>query len=153
MEKTKQTTTTPMNDERVFCAGLNEDARQIFEDNKLKGFWDTERETGTLLMLMVSELAEALEADRKNKVANIEKFNNRLKEYEDSPSLVQHLQIADPFKHCFEIFIKDTFEDELADTVIRILDLCGARGVDIMQHINLKLAYNRTRERKHGKAY
>lgn len=53
----------------------------------------------------------------------------------------------------FETYIKDTFEDELADTVIRILDLCGARGIDIERHINLKLKYNRSRERMHGKAY
>jgi len=30
-----------------------------------KGFWDTKRELGTMLMLIVSELGEALEADRK----------------------------------------------------------------------------------------
>ncbi|MFZ7121734.1 MAG: hypothetical protein ACOWWH_12410, partial [Eubacteriaceae bacterium] len=57
------------------------------------------------------------------------------------------------FKDVFENKIKDTFEDELADTVIRILDLCGARGIDLERHINLKLKYNATRERMHGKNY
>jgi NTP pyrophosphatase (non-canonical NTP hydrolase) len=53
----------------------------------------------------------------------------------------------------FKENIKDTFEDELADTVIRILDLCGARGIDLEKHIYLKLKYKATRERMHGKNY
>ncbi len=34
------------------------------------GFWDEEREIGTLLMLIVSELGEALEADRNGDMEN-----------------------------------------------------------------------------------
>lgn len=34
------------------------------------GFWDEERELGTLLMLIVSELGEALEAHRKGDMKN-----------------------------------------------------------------------------------
>jgi NTP pyrophosphatase (non-canonical NTP hydrolase) len=120
----------------LLCTGLNNAAKQIHEDAKRKGFWDSERETGTLLMLCVSELSEALEADRKNRIANLYKF---------------HAGIA--HGDLFETYIKDTFEDELADTIIRILDLCGAKGIDIEKHINLKLEYNRTRERMHGKRY
>ena len=101
-----------------------------------KGFWDKERETGTLLMLCVSELAEAMEADRKGRVANLDKFDRG----------IAHGDI-------FETFIKDTFEDELADTVIRILDLCGAKGINIERHIELKMKYNASRERMHGKKY
>jgi NTP pyrophosphatase (non-canonical NTP hydrolase) len=39
---------------------------QIHCGNVDAGWYDKPRETGTLLMLMVSELAEAMEADRKN---------------------------------------------------------------------------------------
>lgn len=126
----------------VLCTGLNDAANQIHTAAKDKGFWDSERETGTLLMLCVSELSEALEADRKDRVANLQTFEKR-----------QEYQLDHPFKECFEKYIKDTFEDELADTVIRILDLCGARGIDLEKHINLKLKYNATRERMHGKNY
>lgn len=38
---------------------------KIHDNAVRKGFWDKRREVGTLLMLVVSELAEALEADRK----------------------------------------------------------------------------------------
>ena len=139
----------------MLCAGLNDAAKQIHEDNKRKGFWDSERETGTLLMLCVSELSEALEADRKDKYAQLHSEEFII----DGRTIEQDLQLAikeDDFIKFEDIFrtqVKDTFEDELADTIIRILDLCGARGIDIEKHINLKLKYNRSRERMHGKAY
>jgi hypothetical protein len=44
-------------------------------------------------------------------------------------------------------------EDEVADAIIRLLDFCGARGIDIDWHIKNKLRYNATREHKHGKKY
>ena len=105
-----------------------------------KGFWDNQRETGTLLMLCVSELAEAMEADRKDRYADLELIEKDKEDFID-------------FKWSFENSIKDTFEDELADTIIRILDLCGAKGIDIEKHIELKMKYNATRERMHGKKY
>jgi hypothetical protein len=37
--------------------------------------------------------------------------------------------------------------------IIRILDICGSRGIDIDKHIELKMKYNATRERMHGKKY
>jgi NTP pyrophosphatase (non-canonical NTP hydrolase) len=121
---------------------LNKLSDEIHENAKNKGFWDNPRETGTLLMLCVSELAEAMEADRKGKFAKV-----KLYEAVDQIGRPSH----DAFS--FESTIKDTFEDELADTIIRILDLCGAKGIDIEKHIELKMKYNATRERMHGKKY
>jgi len=40
---------------------------------------------------------------------------------------------------------------ELADCIIRILDFCGAYGIDIAEAIQVKMAYNATRPYKHGK--
>jgi NTP pyrophosphatase (non-canonical NTP hydrolase) len=120
--------------------GLNDLAKKIHENAKGKGFWDNEREIGTLLMLVVSELGEALEADRKDNYAdliNLEVLN----------------QFSDDFPECFETAVKDIFEDELADTIIRILDICGKCEIDIEKHIELKMKYNETRPLKHGKRY
>jgi NTP pyrophosphatase (non-canonical NTP hydrolase) len=44
-------------------------------------------------------------------------------------------------------------EDELADAVIRIADMCGAFGIDLERHVVEKLEYNRHRPRTHGKVY
>ncbi|WP_332457502.1 hypothetical protein [Petrimonas sp.] len=119
---------------------LNKLRDEIHEYAISKGFWDKGRETGTLLMLCVSELAEAMEADRKDRYADLELIEKDKEDFID-------------FKWSFENSIKDTFEDELADTIIRILDLCGAKGIDIEKHIELKMKYNATRERMHGKEY
>jgi NTP pyrophosphatase (non-canonical NTP hydrolase) len=45
---------------------LNDISTAIYKQNKDKGFWDAERNVGELLMLMTSELGEALEAHRKD---------------------------------------------------------------------------------------
>ena len=138
---------------------------EIHENAKNKGFWDSPRETGTLLMLCVSELAEAMEADRHEKYCDLMRYYEKrqdafifkhkqetdVKFYPHSPELV--LTDDEIEKQTFEHHVKDTFEDELADAVIRILDLCGAKGIDIEKHIELKMKYNETRERMHGKKY
>lgn len=48
---------------------------------------------------------------------------------------------------------KDTFEDEIADQIIRLLDLCGELEIDIEKQIEWKLAHNKTREPKHVKQF
>lgn len=125
---------------------LNELRDEIHENAKSKGFWDKPREIGTLLMLCVSELAEAMEADRKDRYAKLESYEREI-------NYVSKYGFEIRFDEIFERNIKDTFEDELADTIIRILDVCGAKGIDIEKYIELKMKYNTTRERMHGKRY
>lgn len=119
---------------------LNEIAKTFHQSAVNKGFWDKEREKGTILMLVVSELAEALEADRKNRYAS------------DMPTVLLHSDL-DTFPEIFKGNVKDTFEDEIADTFIRLFDLVGAYNIDIDKHIELKMKYNQTREKMHGKKY
>lgn len=104
-----------------------------------KGFWDKERNTGEMLMLVTSELGEAMEAHRKGRFANLQGW------------AINEKNLS--FKENFELHIKDSFEDEIADAVIRLFDLCGGLNIDLEAHINLKLKYNKTRERLHGKQY
>lgn len=47
----------------------------------------------------------------------------------------------------------DSAEFEIADTMIRLLDMCGFMKLDIESHIKLKLEFNATRGKKHGKEY
>lgn len=47
-------------------AVLNELADAIYKNNVAVGWYDVPREDGTLMMLMVSEIAEAMEGVRKN---------------------------------------------------------------------------------------
>ncbi|KKM14494.1 hypothetical protein LCGC14_1705600 [marine sediment metagenome] len=106
-----------------------------------KGFWgEVGRNCGTnsaiyknngltrnlseLLMLIVSELGEACEALRKG---NRQVLKKQWK--------------------------KDTFEDELADAMIRIGDLADSEGIDLEWQIKKKLEYNKSRPYKHGKKF
>ena len=102
------------------------------------------------LMLVVSELSEALEADRKGKDTHklplpIEK------------SLLCRIGDSDfdegTWKSYFESYVKDTIQDEIADALLRIMDLCGRYNIDIDTHVAIKSYYNSLRKPKHGKKY
>jgi NTP pyrophosphatase (non-canonical NTP hydrolase) len=43
--------------------------------------------------------------------------------------------------------------EEIADTIIRLLDISGALGIDIAEEIARKLTINQLRPFKHGKAF
>lgn len=92
---------------------LNELSALCHKVAREKGFWDQERNLGEALMLIVTELAEAMEAYRHQDDAN--------------------------------------FREEMADTFIRLLDLCGGLHIDIEQEISKKYEKNKNRPYKHGK--
>jgi len=118
---------------------LNNLAKEIHENNVKKGFYENEKNIGEMLCLIHSEVSEALECDRKGKYCNY------------YPLL--EFTHEDEMKADFETRIKDTFEDEMADIIIRVLDLCAFKEIDIESHIKAKMRYNSTREFKHGKKY
>ena len=142
-----QNTTSSQHDAKLLlCEGLNKSAEIIFQNNKAKGFWDNERNVGELLMLVTSELGEAMEAHRKGKFANLERLEFELSPNSELP-YERHLSAK------FEMHVKDTFEDEIADAVIRLLDLSAGLGIDLEKHINAKVRYNESRPKLHGKLH
>jgi NTP pyrophosphatase (non-canonical NTP hydrolase) len=124
---------------------LTEFSKEIHAGNAARGFYDVPRTFPHLAMLVVSELSEAVEADRNGKRCSAGRLTNALKAQKINGTALAKLS--------FETHVKDTMEDEIADTIIRLLDLCGYLGIDIDGHVRAKLAYNATREAKHGKAY
>ena len=96
---------------------LNELRDEAYSIAKANGWHEEEHNDEHRLMLIITEIAEAVQADRKNLHADVEAF----KKYEE---------IID-FKENFERQIKNTVEDELADVVIRCLDLAGVREIDL----------------------
>lgn len=123
------------------------DTRLLIEDIhkniKEKGFWENPN-VGEKLMLVVSELGEALEADR-----NDQHFSYMQTHIET----IRNIESDELFKREFEKRVKDTFEDELADALIRLFDLSRFFEIDIMAHIEAKHRYNKMRPYKHDKAY
>ncbi len=91
---------------------INKYAASIYTANKEKGFWIGEKNYIEKLVLIHSEMYEALEADRKARsAANVEKCLDLLDK--------------DGFAEAFVEHVKDSIEDELADVVIRVLDMAG----------------------------
>lgn len=80
-----------------------------------KGFWDEMHSVGHCLMLAFGELHEGIEADRKGKWAKLD---------HDTIDTLQRIE-GEPFVKMFLDEVKDTVEDELADAVIRLLDMLG----------------------------
>ncbi len=114
--------------------------KKVHNNAKEKGFYNNERNIGELLCLIHSEVSEALEADRKDHFTQ-----KSVEEIINTPD--------EDYKEVFEANVKNTFEDELADIVIRVMDLAGYKNIDLETHILAKLKYNSSREQKHGKKY
>ena len=114
--------------------GLNKLSKELNKFQIDAGFTDsniTQR-----LMLVVSEISEAFEAYRKDHRAT--KVNFEL------------CATDEEFKNIFEKEVKDTLEDEMADSIIRLIAFCGENDINIEKHIQLKMKYNELRGHKFG---
>lgn len=101
------------------------------------------------LMLTVSELSEALEADRKSDYAEGKKLDIAFTLWSRANNIDKD-DTMEGFKKYFEENIKNTFQDELADAVLRILGICEIKGIDLYPYLIAKMNYNTTRPQKHG---
>lgn len=94
-----------------------------------KGWWDKPRTPMELLMLVVTEIAEAAE---------------ELRTLSDTLGMSTIYYASDnPQKPL-------GFPIEIADAVIRIFDLCGGLHIDLSAALIAKMNYNKTRSYKHG---
>jgi NTP pyrophosphatase (non-canonical NTP hydrolase) len=123
---------------------INELSKKIHQNARDKGFYAAPRNIGEMLCLIHSEVSEALECDRKEFFAHLTT---------EQESILSGSPTDSDFQTYFQEFVKDTFEDELADIMIRVMDLAEHKGVDLEKHILLKMRYNSLRPHKHGKLY
>lgn len=104
---------------------LNELAKKCHEDAKSLGWYEQGKIKSDVesLMLTVTELAEAVEELRK------------------PDAQVRYLS---------EKGKPEGYGVEIGDAIIRLLDLCAYKGIDIESIVMEKLAYNLTRGYRHG---
>lgn len=116
-------------------------SKSIHAANKKKGFWDKARDEGETLMLVITELAECIEADREGRNGSISLFLVDMARQAKFKYTKKHrLEIKRDF---FEKHIKDSVGDELADAFIRLCDYCAGFKVDIsMDGIEASAASN-----------
>jgi NTP pyrophosphatase (non-canonical NTP hydrolase) len=117
---------------------LNELRDKAFAYAEKQGFHENIN-FGEKLMLIVSELSEALEADRKGKRAKNPKMSNGT-----------YFNVT---KELYEKSVRGSVEEELADAIIRLCGLAGIYKIDLDWHVKAKMAYNEKRPYKHGKKY
>ena len=94
----------------------------------------------TRLMLIVSELGEALEALRNNR---------QCPQYDID--VILNIEDNNEFKRLYDDYIKGTFEEEIADVPIRLADMSKYMNIDLEKHIQAKMRYNSMRPKLHGK--
>ena len=105
---------------------INKMVEEVHANAVKHGWWDQERSFGELIALCHSELSEALE------------------EYRNRCSINEGYESADGSGK------PEGIPSELADTVIRIMDMCGYYRIDLEAAILEKHEYNKTRPYKHG---
>jgi len=121
---------------------LNDLATEIHDGNRVKGFYEGEKNLGEMIALIHAELSEALEADREDRYQKTDIHESAI----DTLTQVN-------YKEWFESHVKDRFEDELIDVLIRVLDLAAYKKIDIERHLKLKMRYNIGRPYRHKKKY
>ena len=138
--------------------GMNQVAEVVHANAKSKGFYDNVgmHFLSHQLLEIMKEVGEASEAHKTNKFADVTYLKKRMLEIEETyngdPEKKEEY-LLDFFKLTFEEKVKDSFEDEIADVFIRLFDLIGHTKINIAEHIQLKMQYNATRARLHGKNY
>ncbi len=109
----------------LFIKAFNDLAKRVHGQAKDKGFWEPGqgRSDGELIVLMHSELSEALEA-------------------------IRHGNPPDDMVPAFS-----GYEVELADCIMRIMDTAAQRGLKVAEALIAKMTYNQNRSFKHGKKF
>ena len=90
-------------------ASLAEDAFKIADKH---GFYPEDTDIPTALMLIITEMSEAVQADRKNRHGSIEDYESEIQMGRDIPTAYKNT-------------LEGTVESEFADIAIRILSLLG----------------------------
>lgn len=118
---------------------LNELRDKAYKTACEHGVHDQELSNNHFLCLVISELMEAVEADRRGRRANVDWFKKKIANSRICQGLDSDISKERGYEVVYDETIKGSIEEELADAVIRLLDLAGLRNISLesaMQDIN-----------------
>lgn len=122
---------------------INAIAKEVHENAKAHGWWDgDERSFGELIALCHSELSEALE-----EYGNGKEFTEGYYSCKASPNIARTCN--GQCKKCPSAKLEG-IPSELADCVIRIMDMCEHYDIDLEAAILEKREHNKSRPYRHG---
>ncbi len=106
---------------------LNELRDKAYQCAVKHGWHEEKLSNEHFLCLVISELMEAVEADRKGKHSKVGMF----KEWQGNSIPLSEETRQRRFKEDFEAYIKGSVEEELADACIRLFDLSGLNDINL----------------------
>ena len=110
---------------------LNELRDKAYKTACEHGFHDQELSNNHFLCLVISELMEAVEADRKGRRANVDRYNKKIANSRICQGLDSDIPKERGYEVAYNETIKGSIEEELVDAVIRLLELAGLRGISL----------------------
>jgi len=139
---------------------INDLIKKAHQNAVEHGWWKEPKSMGELLMLIVSEASEALEEHRNGKKPT-ETYYSQKSKFEpitDKDLVIEEIvytskrgaMITSPGGKIYLPNKPEGIPSELADVVIRVLDICGWYGIDLEEAIKEKMEYNASRSYKHG---
>jgi len=124
------------------------------------GWWEDERSFGDLIALCHSELSEALEEYRNGHKPTETYYSCQAPKDEIDKMMAGKGSGINGCPSCDKGGCKNTCKghygkmegipSELADVIIRVLDMCEHYGIDIEATLKEKHEFNKTRPYKHG---
>ena len=114
----------------ITLKNLNELRDRAYKNAVAHGWHDEDLSDEHFLCLVISELMEAVEADRKNRHASVKFFNHSIDYALRELHLTEH-NLGNYFFNSYKENIKGSVEEELADACIRLLDLAGLRKCEL----------------------
>lgn len=97
--------------------------KQAYETAKEHGFHDVEVSKEHLLMLVICEVGEAIEADRKDAISEDDLFKVHIMDFGNE---------GRTYQMSYRRYIKGSVSEEMADICIRLFDMAGLYGWDVM---------------------
>lgn len=107
---------------------------EVTQNNEEKGWYESDRTFGDDVALLHSEVSEMLEAYRDYGFADMTSASCGPCHGDGRPHVCKPVGVG----------------SEAADVLIRLLDTCGRRGIDLANEYEKKMAYNKTRPYRHG---
>ncbi len=114
-------------DKSLFAVALHDAEEEVYAVNEANGWFEADRTVGDDIALLHSEVSEMLEAYRDGGLGDA----------------TYDVRDGKPVK-------PEGFGSEAADVLIRLLDTCKRRKVNLAWEFERKLEHNKTRGHRHG---